>query len=545
MCAAESATGVDGVIRDPHGTPQMGVLVELLRGSVIATAFTDLQGRYHIAQVTPGIYDLRTSATLFLPTLHRSLLLRQGVPATFNLTLTGLFDQTGWLPLPHRIGKGDVEDWKWTLRSPANRPMLRVLDKDADAQEGTAPEVPAPATQHAHAILTSTAGGGGFGTVGSRIGLETRRQTADHRSSDALLFSQEVGRDVATPAVEMVAARETGTGTGIQRRVLVGFRSVPQIRTQSGEGLTVFEIDSAERMELGSMAAVEVGGQTQALRSGATLLVMHPFAQVSAHARGVWLVRYQYATSPDTSSFASLDEHQVLTRVPTVVDGSAGARTEAGSHQECAVARAIGAARLEVAGFHDAEPRVFLTGQIGRQTLHAPPHSLAGVAVDESNGSFQKLIPGFAGDGMRVSLAAPLGASGQITAAYINSIGMGERLAAASATTITPQRASAVYVAVTREIAASGTQLAVSYRWQPARMLTTVGRYELSDVSPYLGLHLVQALPGGRASGWHTEIVIDASNSLAEGYRSASDTAQDAQFMSALREIRAGLAVSF
>ena len=142
-------------------------------------------------------------------------------------------------------------------------------------------------------------------------------------------------------------------------------------------------------------------------------------------------------------------------------------------------------------------------------------------------------------------LAAPLGERGQVTLAYVNGVGMGERATSTAGAPVVPRRASAMYIAVKRDIPKTGTQLAVSYRWQPASMLTTVGLYELPEINPYLGLHLVQSLPGGRAAGWHTELVVDASNTLAEGYRPTIDPAQDTQFMSVLREMRAGLAVSF
>ena len=534
----------------------MGVLVELLHGNVVATAFTDLQGRYHIAQVTPGLYDLRTSATLFLPTLHRSLLLRDGRPSTFNLTLTGLFDQTGWLTLPHRVGKGDVDDWKWTLRSPANRPMLRVVEDSAEQQAALPAEATPRSSDQAHGVLTVGTHAGGFGSGPSDLGLEVGRQSPDHRSSDTLLLSAGVAGDrAADSTVSLVAARETGKGQGMQRRTLVAVRSIPQLRTQAADGLTVLEVDSAERMELGSVGAIEVGGQTQVLRSGETQLVLHPFVQVSAQADGVWLIRLQYATSPENRSFDSVDGPQALTRVPTLVQGSAGVRTEAGSHQECAVARSLGQAHLEIAGFRDAQQRTILTGLVNRRAFaQSPPE--ANTVVDVSNGSFRKLVPGFAGNGMRVSLQTPLGEHGEVTAAFINGIGMGgvgmggvgmgeRQTVASSGVAIFPRRSSSVYVALKREIPRTGTQVGISYRWQPASMLTTVGLYELSEINPYLGLHLVQALPGSRSSSWRTELFIDANNALAEGYRSSLDSAQDAQYMSALREMRGGLSVTF
>ena len=543
--AADLASGVTGVVRNPQGVPQMGVLVELLHGNVVATAFTDLQGRYHIAQVTPGVYDLRTSATLFLPTLHRSLMLRAGAGSTINLTLTGLFDETGWLA-PHRSGKSDVEDWKWTLRSPANRPMLRILDDAGDADLAAAPETEAKATRARHATLLSSSNQGGLGASMSQLTLEFGDESSDHRSSDLIRISEGVSAGAGSAAMGVVALRETGKGQGIQRRTLMGVRSAPQVQTQAGSGIAFVELDSAQRMEIGSVAALEVGGQTEVLHTaGGTLVAMHPFIQVSARA-GVWLVRYQYATSPESVAFASVSDNQMMARLPTVVEHGSGMLTESGAHQECVVGRSIGRAHVEVSAFQDAERHVALTGEIGRRIPGSMQRLSANRMVDETNGSFRELVPGFTGAGVRVATEVPLGQLGRMTAAYVDGMGLSRRsTGGVGSADFTGRRAPAVYVAVKHEIPKTGTQVAVSYRWQPTRMLTTVSRYEMADVSPYLGLHLFQAFPIGRNSSWHTDLLLDATNVLQEGYHSGLDPAKDLLYASALREMRAGVAVTF
>jgi hypothetical protein len=60
---------VSGVVRDTQGVAQMGAMVEVLAaGSVsVATAFTDMYGRYRIANLVPGKYQVRATAALFVP----------------------------------------------------------------------------------------------------------------------------------------------------------------------------------------------------------------------------------------------------------------------------------------------------------------------------------------------------------------------------------------------------------------------------------------------------------------------------------------------
>jgi len=47
--------------------------------------------------------------------------------ATVNLTMNMLADPAVWLPAERRKPDEPGDDWTWTLRSAANRPILRVL----------------------------------------------------------------------------------------------------------------------------------------------------------------------------------------------------------------------------------------------------------------------------------------------------------------------------------------------------------------------------------------------------------------------------------
>ena len=103
-CVAASNATVSGVVRDTQGIAQMGAMVEVLAvGSAsVATAFTDMYGRYRIANLVPGKYQVRASAALFVPATHPNLRLSTGMRATVNLTLSTLSDPMAWLPAERR-----------------------------------------------------------------------------------------------------------------------------------------------------------------------------------------------------------------------------------------------------------------------------------------------------------------------------------------------------------------------------------------------------------------------------------------------------------
>lgn len=128
--AADSPTVISGVVRDARGTPQVGALVELLlpNTTVAASAFTDERGRFLLSHLKPGTYGLKATGTLFLPTLLPSLRVSAHSSTVVNMTLSTLYEAFQWLPAKRKTEDEPDDDWAWTLRSSANRPLLRVLD---------------------------------------------------------------------------------------------------------------------------------------------------------------------------------------------------------------------------------------------------------------------------------------------------------------------------------------------------------------------------------------------------------------------------------
>jgi len=119
---------VSGVVRDSAGTPQIGTAVLLLRPdlSIVASVYTDSNGRFLISNVMPGHYALKAMGSSFLPSLRENLHVRTAT--VVNLTLNTLYEAVQWLPAEPRGGKAKRDDWDWTLRSAANRPLLRWLE---------------------------------------------------------------------------------------------------------------------------------------------------------------------------------------------------------------------------------------------------------------------------------------------------------------------------------------------------------------------------------------------------------------------------------
>ena len=131
--AAERPGAIAGYVRNASGTPQMGAIVQIL-GSAnrTLTVFTDAAGYYVANDLLPGVYTLKVSAPSFLPALREKIGVRPGASLNINVTLSTLL---GAMQLGPARAVRDDDDWKWTLRSVANRPILRILDEPKSAEQ--------------------------------------------------------------------------------------------------------------------------------------------------------------------------------------------------------------------------------------------------------------------------------------------------------------------------------------------------------------------------------------------------------------------------
>jgi len=168
---------VSGLVRDSGGVAQIGAVVQLLRPdlTVIASVFTDSKGRYVFPGVTPGRYALKAMGTSFLPSLREDIRVRTNT--VVNLTLSTLYEVMQWLPAEPRNGNGQKDDWAWTLRSAANRPLLRWLEDGplvvVTDGSGAAPKL--------KARLVATGQEGTFGESGERISAAVEETPSDSR----------------------------------------------------------------------------------------------------------------------------------------------------------------------------------------------------------------------------------------------------------------------------------------------------------------------------------------------------------------------------
>ena len=554
MAAVDSGAAVTGIVRDVQGIAQAGALVQVMTAGLDApkTAFTDMHGRYSIVGLIPGRYAVQASAALFISSTKDNLQLTSGKWAVVNLTLATLFDASAWLPAERRKTDEPGDDWKWTLRSSANRPMLRVLD------DGSPVMVSSSATEGRREEIRTKAefssGDGEFGHGGTHNILTQNRELMD--GSD-LIVRMDVG--LPTEPIGVGPSTEIDTGFGRQLgfagaiRTVLSYQNHPEMISSGGGadtglGMASMQMASAEQMAFGDTIKVEAGSEVYAVRTIRTVAGAAPFIRVAVQPSGAWTVGYRMATSRDLQSFADLDA--VERDLPVAVTNGRTVNVEHGQHQEISVSRKLGPGLAQVAIYHDDMDHPAIGG--GGLLEAGATAGAGGVLEDPSTASFRFIGPAYSANGMNVMVSEPLGeglwaaveySSGSALSGSGVADGMSLSDAAGSLKRVSGQSAT---LAVKGRLAATGTRVRAAYRWQPVGLVTAVDSYRAFSDQAYLSFAVRQPIRLGHMLPAGLEGVVNVTNLLAQGYRPFLSSDGNMLFLAqSPRTLEAGLSVTF
>jgi len=549
-CSAATPAVVSGVVRDAQGVAQMGAVVQVLAVSSVsvATAFTDMNGRYRIANLVPGRYQVRATAALFVPATRHNLQLSTGMRATVNLTLSMLSDPAAWLPVQRRTADEPGDDWSWTLRSAANRPILRVL---GDGEVVTVASGEASPRAQVHARASVLGGDGGFGEGGLHTVALLERASVD--GSDLV-----VRTDVAAgslnghgPATELDAGYQHTAAFMGSSRLVMSYSSHPEMMSaENAGGMQVVRMASARKMQLGDAVDVEAGGTVYAIHTSGTAFSTQPFLRVTVHPGEVWAVRYQLATSRDFQGFDGLDS--IAADLPVAAMSGGRLCIEGGNHQEISVSRKVAGGVMQAAFYRDAIGRSAIAGAgaLSAADMAAGAGS-SSVVVDTATDSFRFLGAGYAASGVSLSLAEPMKAGWWASLEYdrgaaLTARNTGAEGLAQAAANMKLENAGAATAAMQGRVVRTGTRVRAAYRWQPQHMVTAVNPYDGVSDQGYLGFYVRQSMRWGDRLPPGLEATIDVTNLLAEGYQPFLSADGRTLFLAqAPRTIQGGLSFTF
>ncbi len=299
---AWSASGsgtISGYVRDSSGIPQMGAVVELLPqvgagllqpAAQTLKAFTDDRGFYSIAKLLPGNYSLKVSAPSFLPTLRERIGLHAGSRLMVNVTMTNLFEAIQLVTLP---AQSDQDDWKWTLRSISNRPILRVLP------DGTTAVVENRNPRDLKGTLALLAGspGEGFGNPADmNAAFSVERSLL---SSGTLRLNGDVGYGSDGVGIPSALLRTTYTShfnnLSEPSFSLTALRlSSSDLNTMPSAMLQAVSLTSSDRIVLGDLLEMRFGSELQTIQFLGRVRAFKPFGSADLHISPNTVLEYQY-----------------------------------------------------------------------------------------------------------------------------------------------------------------------------------------------------------------------------------------------------------
>ena len=540
---AVNQASINGVVSDSAGVPQIGAAVQLLRPdmSVIATVYTTSKGRFSFASVVPGKYAVKAMGTSFLPSLRENVRVRTAT--IVNLTLNTLYEVMQWLPAEPRSGASQQDDWKWTLRSAANRPLLRWLEDGplvvVSDKAGTHPRL--------KARLVATGQTGSFGENGERITAETETTPSNSRE---LLARVEFAPGSDGSLESMLGFRqELGYAGSVQSVATVAIH--PEIDGAGGQGFEQAGFRTSEIIRMGDEFEAEAGAEQVFARLGQnsnTVVAALPYVSAAWHGDDSTL-RYRMTTMVPSMPSGYVDRPSAA--LPAFSMRDRNLVLERGLHQEIGWERNTDSSGLAVAFFADRMDNPVLEAMT-HLAANGDTQIASGALFDRASGILRAAGPGFSSAGVVATAEHRLSGDNRVRLSFANGnalvmpaskrpMPLNAMIASAR-----PRRAPMYSISLSGTLEGTGTRWHASYRWQPEDTVTPVAAFASDAPEPYFNLHLRQPVNARRDGVRSLDVLLDVHNLMAQGFRPYVLTDGSLlMFAQDQRSISGGLAFTF
>jgi hypothetical protein len=545
--AGVSPGSISGYVRDSAGVAQMGATVEVAgNAGQHLVALTDARGFFRVRGLPAGTYDLRASAPSFLPALREDVALAAGAAKVVNITLNTLFEGLRMMPELKR-GADEDDSWKWTLRSTANRPILRFDAGELVVVESTRRD-------------RSTKGALAFMAGGSSEGYGSSADLGTAFNVEHSIFSTSViglAGDLGYPGggapdgvVRASYRRHSGDGWTPAVAFTVRRFASPDVVPHGG-ALQALSMSYQDGFSMGELLDVQIGSNASAIQFlGKEVNAFRPAIIADLHVTPDLILEYRYSTEePNTRiskgfDTAPADLSESSPRV-TMVDGVA--QIENAHHHEVSLSQRLGNNKVQVAYFNDRikDPALLGVGDIDIGAQDILP--------DVYSGTFSYNGGRLEAQGVRLVLQRRFSNGIVATAdyAYGGVLDLDQPYVEWSGVRGSLQhgwRHSAA-VKLNGGIPHCKTRWIASYRWTSGdNTLTSVDWFNASagQTDPYFNLFVRQPLPRVHGMPLNMEAIIDLRNLLAQGYVPVlAPDGQTVYLMQSARSIRGGLAFSF
>jgi len=538
--AAERPGAISGYVRNSSGAPQMGAVVEIFGSTAPGmTVFTDVAGFYSATDLIPGLYTIKVTAASFLPALREKVGLRPGGSARVDVTLNTLLNvmQVG----PPR-GASDDDDWKWTLRSVANRPILRVLDDPTSGAEKQNHDLKGQLSF----LAGSAAEGYGSGSDMS-TGFSVERAIF---STSRVGLSGNVGYGVGLPAAALHAVYSHRMPDGSEPSMAVTIRRfAPSDPNLHNAALQALALSAGDDVTVGDVLELKFGSELQTIQFLGRVTAFRPYGSIDLHLSPNTVLEYDYTTSlPDSGADRGFDSApaDLSESNPRVSVDDFSTKLERAQHQELNVSRRIGKNRMQVAVFSD---HVGNTALIGTGDVTAVGGFLL---PDIYSGTFTYTGNTLDTRGLRVVLERKFSSDLSATLDYayggVLDLSRPDVQLQEARQWVAAECRHAVAAKLSGTLPRSHTRWITSYRWISGPALTPVDMFNASpgQSDPYLNIFVRQPIPTMGIFPGHMEAIVDLRNLLAQGYVPVlGRDGQTVYLVQSARSVRGGVAFNF
>ena len=539
--ADKSGSGnISGYVRSSAGVPQMGAMVEVLSSALHTfRMFTDENGFYSARNVVPGTYTIKASVPTYLPTLREHVSLRAGGSVIVNMTLSTLFDAMSIAPTR---GPADEEDWKWVLRSAANRPILRAFGTNAKNEKDNDSDL--------RGTLSFLAGSpsDGYGSSSDvSTGFSVEKSVF---SSGVVGLRGNLGYGNGSPATALRASftRKNANGAGPEVAFTMRRLASPDVSLRNAD-LQALALTTSDSMTLGDILELKFGSELQTVQFMGRVTALRPFATADLHLSPDTIVEYRYATSqPDSrmdrgfeSAPADFSESG-----PHVTLAGSRASIERAHHHEVSLSRRAGKSTVQLAVYSDRVVDPALTG-VGEVSTEG-----GNVLPDLYSGTFSYQGRDLDTHGVRIlaqrKLTPNMTASVDYEFGGVLDLDKEDAILRDARDWMEVRNRHSVSAKMSGTVTRSKTQWIASYRWTDGQALTPVDMFNASpgQSEPFLNFFLRQPIPGTGFLAGHMDALIDVRNLLAQGYVPVlGQDGRTVYLVQSARAVRGGLAFTF
>lgn len=521
--AAVTEGSISGHVKNAAGKPQMGVAVEVFTSAAASPlrAFTDAKGFYTIKNLNPGKYFVKATADRFLPSIRENVTLAAGTNLLVNLTLNTLAEAIQIVPIRRRA-TDEEDDWKWTLKNGANRPILRVMEDDGPLVVVSSNENPDDGVLKARVAFIAGSDGEAFNGSDVKTAFEVEQSLFN---SGTMRFDGNVGYNAgqANGVLRASYQHQFSSGASPEFAVTVRRFASPEAALRHA-ALNATSLSVSDSMNLADLIELNYGGELQSIQFRGRVTAFRPFGNAIARLSPNTTLQYSYATSLPTTRLAKGFDSapaDLTESNPRVSMRGGQPQLERATHHELAFSRKLGKkTNLQAAIYQDSFRRTALNGLGDVEDLD---NAVDQFLPDVYSSTFFFTGRDFSTNGVRLVAQHKIAESFIATMDYayggaLTVLNPGENLDGAI---MRPVRHHALTGKMSGMIPGPKTRWIASYKWTSGDgAVTSVDAFNNSagQSDPYLNIFIRQPIPGTGFLPGRMEALIDVRNLLAQGY---------------------------